>query len=296
MSGVVSPFLPGGAGAAYQPRFGKYRGKVLVNIDPEECGRIVAEVAAFPGQPESLGWCMPSVPYAGSGVGFYAIPPIGANVWIEYEGGDPNYPIWSGCFWAPGELPLSPEGPLTPEVKMWKTESIRLALMDTPEVGGVLLNVNPPCVATPLFQQFNSTGVQINAEPAILRMVVEEGIFLTFPPTEISLTAELLEASIAENSLSMTEVITELESPDISLTSEAAIELEAAGAITIAAAGLVDLSAGADIAIDAIGAIEVTAAMDVTIAAIASVNVTGVSIELTGVVTIDGMPAAVIPI
>ena len=201
MSSPLSSLLPGGSGASYLPRFGKYRGKVVDNVDPEERGRIIAEVAAFPGQPESLNWCTPAVPYAGPGVGFYAMPPIGANVWIEYEGGDPNYPIWSGCFWGPGELPLSPEGPLTPEVKMWKTDSIRLALMDTPEVGGVLLNVNPPCVATPLYQQFNSTGIQINAEPAIVRLVVEEGIFITFPPTEISLTAEVLEASIAENSL-----------------------------------------------------------------------------------------------
>jgi hypothetical protein len=42
---------------------------------------------------------LPCTPYARPNVGFYAIPPIGANVWIEFEGGDPSYPIWSGGFW-----------------------------------------------------------------------------------------------------------------------------------------------------------------------------------------------------
>ena len=48
---------------------------------------------------------MPCAPFAGSGVGFFALPPVGANVWVEFEGGDPDYPIWSGCFWGAGEVP-----------------------------------------------------------------------------------------------------------------------------------------------------------------------------------------------
>jgi len=77
--------------------FGKYRGLVLHNLDPEQRGRIQAQV------PDVLGlvsttWAMPSVPCnlpkkAGS-----ALPKIGAGVWIEFEQGNPDNPIWSGCF------------------------------------------------------------------------------------------------------------------------------------------------------------------------------------------------------
>jgi uncharacterized protein involved in type VI secretion and phage assembly len=48
---------------------------------------------------------MPCTPYAGRDVGFFAIPPVNSNVWVEFEQGDPDYPIWSGCFWGMNELP-----------------------------------------------------------------------------------------------------------------------------------------------------------------------------------------------
>ena len=64
---------------------GKYRGKVVNNIDPLMEGRIIALVPAISELP--LTWATPCVPYAGRGVGFFAVPPIGANVWIEFEGG-----------------------------------------------------------------------------------------------------------------------------------------------------------------------------------------------------------------
>jgi hypothetical protein len=93
------------------PLYGKYRGKVINPIDPLQLGRIVALVPAISELP--LGWAMPATPYAGRGVGFFAIPPPGANVWIEFERGDAGYPIWSGCFWGEGQAPASPALPST---------------------------------------------------------------------------------------------------------------------------------------------------------------------------------------
>src|SRR6266496_2141635 len=84
--------------------FGKYRGKVTNNIDPEQSGRMQVSVPAVLGEGR-LSWAMPNSPYAGMQNGFYAIPPIQSNVWFEFEGGDPNFPIWSGCFWGTGEVP-----------------------------------------------------------------------------------------------------------------------------------------------------------------------------------------------
>ncbi|HEX6229566.1 MAG TPA: phage baseplate assembly protein V, partial [Solirubrobacterales bacterium] len=69
--------------------FGKYRGTVEQNLDPLQQGRLQVKVPAVLGD-GTLSWAMPCVPYAGSQVGFYAVPPIGANVWVEFEGGDPD--------------------------------------------------------------------------------------------------------------------------------------------------------------------------------------------------------------
>jgi uncharacterized protein involved in type VI secretion and phage assembly len=103
--------------------FGKYRGKVADNIDPTNRGRIKVTVDSMP----SLDmWAMPCVPYAGNQVGFYSLPPVGAGVWIEFEGGDVSFPIWVGCFWGDGELPDT----TGPDVKIWKTDSLTIRLDD----------------------------------------------------------------------------------------------------------------------------------------------------------------------
>jgi hypothetical protein len=82
--------------------YGKYRG-VVSDVDPKTC-RIKATVPSVYGDVES-GWCMPCVPYAGPNVGIAFLPETGSAVWIEFEGGDVSYPIWSGCFWRDGEVP-----------------------------------------------------------------------------------------------------------------------------------------------------------------------------------------------
>lgn len=90
--------------------FGKYRGTVANNADPRMQGRIQVSVPAVLGD-SLLSWAMPCVPYGGPQVGFFAVPPNGANVWVEFEGGDPDYPIWTGCFWGDGEAPVQPAPP-----------------------------------------------------------------------------------------------------------------------------------------------------------------------------------------
>ena len=84
--------------------FGKYRGLVLDNIDPLQLGRILTQV---PDIPATLGWAMPCVPYPAPNTPHtLVIPPVNTQVWIEFEQGNPNYPIWTGCFWSPGQPPL----------------------------------------------------------------------------------------------------------------------------------------------------------------------------------------------
>jgi uncharacterized protein involved in type VI secretion and phage assembly len=117
--------------------FGKYRGKVVNTLDPMGLGRVQVNVPAVFGE-GSMSWAMPCAPYGGSGVGFFAIPPVDANVWVEFEAGNPDFPIWAGCFWGNGEIP-SPPG--LPFVKVFKTDSATLTMDDTPGAGGVTIEL-----------------------------------------------------------------------------------------------------------------------------------------------------------
>ncbi len=152
-----------GLGSVPKRYYGKYRGKVADNMDPLFLGRIMAIVPALGGE-EPLTWAMPCTPYAGMEVGLYAIPPVDANVWIEFEGGDPSFPIWTGCFWEEGQTPL--EAP-TPAMKIFKTECITLIINDEPEAGGITLEVTPPAVGTPISITIDSEGIQIETEATI---------------------------------------------------------------------------------------------------------------------------------
>lgn len=90
--------------------YGKYRGFVVDNEDPEQLGRLKLTVPSVLGDEVVTGWAMPCLPYGGNaGQGFLFIPEIDAGVWVEFEEGDLEFPIWVGTFWSkPGgtsELP-----------------------------------------------------------------------------------------------------------------------------------------------------------------------------------------------
>ena len=89
--------------------FGKYRGTVTDVNDPDDRCRIKATVPAVLGEAE-CGWAMPAAPFAGDGHGMVLLPKVGSGVWIEFEAGNLDNPIWSGAWWAAGERP-SPKGP-----------------------------------------------------------------------------------------------------------------------------------------------------------------------------------------
>lgn len=122
--------------------YGKYRGMVLNNIDPMMIGRIQVQV------PDVLGlgissWAMACVPIAGTQMGVYVVPLIGAGVWVEFEGGDPDYPIWSGCFWgsAADVPPLAFAGiPASPNIVLQTTGQNTIVVSDLPgPTGGIML-------------------------------------------------------------------------------------------------------------------------------------------------------------
>ena len=98
--------------------YGKYRGQVTDNNDPNNLGRVKAKVPRVLGEEES-GWALPAFIYGGaSEQGLFAVPDVGAGVWIEFEGGDLSYPIWSGTWFTSGDIPESAQ----PGKKVLKTK------------------------------------------------------------------------------------------------------------------------------------------------------------------------------
>ena len=104
--------------------YGKYRGTVT-KVDKQKIPRIKAKVPAVLGDQET-GWCIPCVPYAGKDAGIAFLPEVDAGVWIEFEGGDVSYPIWTGCYWHDGELPAK----VAPDVKVIKTPGNQQVVLD----------------------------------------------------------------------------------------------------------------------------------------------------------------------
>jgi len=84
--------------------YGKYRGVVADVDDPENMGRITARIPEIL-EDQVSPWALPAVPFAGPSHGLVLIPEVGDGVWIEFEAGDLSRPIWTGGWWASGELP-----------------------------------------------------------------------------------------------------------------------------------------------------------------------------------------------
>lgn len=87
--------------------FGKYRGLVKEVGDGDNLGRIKAQVPEVYGENDDAlsPWALPCVPLAGQDHGLVLLPEVDDGVWIEFEAGDISRPIWTGCWWADGELP-----------------------------------------------------------------------------------------------------------------------------------------------------------------------------------------------
>ena len=121
---------------------GKYRATVLNNIDPQQIGRIQVTVPDVSGLLPTT-WALPCVPIAGPQTGFFAVPPVGAGVWVEFEQGDPDYPIWVGGYWgSKAEVPASalPMPPPVSGFTLQTTGQNSITVSDLPgPTGGILL-------------------------------------------------------------------------------------------------------------------------------------------------------------
>jgi uncharacterized protein involved in type VI secretion and phage assembly len=162
--------------------FGKYRGTVLNNVDPLQMGRIQVLVPDVSGVAPTS-WAMPCMPYGGINAGMFAVPLPGTGVWVEFEQGDPDYPIWVGTFWgSAAEVPkLAQTAPApTPAVTIQTPLKNGLVIADAlgpMGVGGITLQS-----ATGATIAVNDIGITItNGKGA--------SIVLTGPTVNINLGA-----------------------------------------------------------------------------------------------------------
>lgn len=150
--------------------YGKYRGTVVNIEDPMRIGRI--NVMA----PDVLGlgvssWAMPCLPSTGKQMGIWALPQVGSGVWVEFEQGNPDYPIWSGCwFGSSAEVPppCLAASTVTP-VFLLQTQAQNLLMINDgpPPLGGITLKT-----LTGAFIQIAETGITIsNGKGAIITMI-----------------------------------------------------------------------------------------------------------------------------
>jgi hypothetical protein len=168
--------------------YGKYRGQVVQNIDPQRMGRIQVIVPDV-SQVIPTGWALPCVPSAFTQAGVFAIPPIGAKVWVEFERGDPDYPIWTGCFWGDQQIPMKGETfpsttsttPVSPNIMLQTPGQNTILLYGIPSpLGGITLccgpldaQVTPRIEITPQFIKISNGQASIKVTAA--SVIINDG-------------------------------------------------------------------------------------------------------------------------
>lgn len=166
---------PGSPPAAAPRRYyGKYRGTVIENLDPEMLGRVMLQCPDVLGETPSS-WAMPCVPVAGISAGCFMVPPIGSQVWVEFEQGDPDYPIWTGGFWGvASDVPVfaTAPPPIPPGQNIvFQTTSQNMILISdsapTPATGGIMLKSVSGAMIV-----INDTGIYIdNGQGASITLI-----------------------------------------------------------------------------------------------------------------------------
>jgi hypothetical protein len=152
--------------------YGKYRGTVVNNIDPMKMGRVQVIVTDASNLiPTS--WAAPCLPLLGMQMGIYAVPQIGSGVWVEFEHGDPDKPIWSGCFTgSAADLPAMAQ-PIVPPIggiTLQTTLQNSVVVSDmppTPLTGGIVLRSTTGAMIV-----VNDSGIYIsNGKGAMITMI-----------------------------------------------------------------------------------------------------------------------------
>lgn len=178
-----------------QSFYGKYRGVVTNNRDPLGIGRIRARVPDITGDDE-CGWALPCAPFAGNNMGFVALPVVNSRVWIEFEQGDPDYPIWSGCWWGsqdemPDEASQAPDGRV-----LIKTSQGQLLILDDPAPNTITIQTadgQKIVMSTESIQITMSTGATIELSAEKISLDDGSGATVELEGPQVSINDDALE-------------------------------------------------------------------------------------------------------
>jgi hypothetical protein len=151
------------------PLYGKFRGTVINNVDPMQIGRIQAMVPAVAGFIPGT-WAMPCLPLSGINAGVFTVPMPGSGVWIEFERGDPDYPVWVGGYWgSAAEVPVLARTvpPGVPGITIQTPLKNGIVVSDVPgPTGGIMIQT-----ATGAMISVSDVGILIsNGKGAVINM------------------------------------------------------------------------------------------------------------------------------
>ena len=162
--------------------YGKYRATVLDNIDPLQIGRILVQVPDVSNILPSS-WALPCLPFAGIQSGFYAVPEIGSAVWVEFEQGNPDYPVWTGCFW--------PTAADVPALALAGTPGLQQIVVQTVSMNTLLISDTPGPAGGILLK--SSTGALISVSDAGITISNGQGATITMTGPAVTVNEGALE-------------------------------------------------------------------------------------------------------
>jgi len=281
--------------------FGKYRGLVKDNKDPLKMGRLQVTVPAVPGM--ATNWALPCAPYAGDQVGFYTMPPVGALVWVEFEGGDPSHPIWAGCFWQAPEVPseIGDNADDPSQVKVFKTRVMTLWINDTDQQGKITLRFNDPTASEPITVTLviDSTGVSLTVAGSSATSTIVQ------TPEDINTNSTTLETTTSKDTtITAQGNLTANADQDVTVTAGSNLSATATSNATLqgmnvtvsadtaldASGATVSVSGDTSISISSTGTLSATGTGSVTVSSVASTTVSGSASLTLGGATVSFVP------
>lgn len=128
--------------------YGVYRAIVTDNNDPDKKCRLKITVPQIYGGEHNY-WALPKGIYSGSNMGFVAIPKIGDSVWVQFENGDAQFPIWEYGTFNNLSVENYPDGvllkineeigllfnPVSDKIELRLSDDIKIQLTDLIELG-----------------------------------------------------------------------------------------------------------------------------------------------------------------
>lgn len=153
--------------------WGKYRGTVIDVGQGSDLGKVTVSVPDVYGSVNTMqAW--PCVPFAGPKHGFVVVPEVGDGVWVEFEGGDPSHPIWTGCWWASGDMP----SPSDTNVRTWITSGNLQIVLDDKQSQISLIHPQGPQIvltATDITLSVNAVSIKISTSGITTSGTVQGG-------------------------------------------------------------------------------------------------------------------------